>query len=461
MRLYAVRSAALLLAVTGIGAAGAEAQGYGVYEHDACVMGRSGTGVAAPCSASSIFFNPAGIATLAGRNNLQVGVTIIAPRNSYTDSLTGVTTDGVENNIPVPTVFFTRQLNSRWTVGLGVNAPYGLVSEWPEDSPGRFLSYFAELKAVYVQPTIAYTMSPRVWLGAGVDIVRGSVELRQRVDLASQTTVTPSGATITLGQLGIPQGTDFADAHVEGSGTGYGAHFGILARPWDWISVGARALTRINLDIEGDATFEPYPTGITLPSGNPFGVPGGTPLDAVVASQFSSGKLIPQRGRTEVPLPEQIVLGVALRPIYGVTLLADYQYVNWSAFKVLPFDLDSIQRTFTENYRSTSGWRGAVELEPTQKLTLRGGVLWHDAAAPPETVTPLLPEGARIEGTAGVGLRLSPRMRLDAAYQYIRQETRRGRVVDAPEGQIPTRALNTGVYRGTAKLYGVSLAYTF
>ena len=45
----------------------AVAQGFSVNEHGSCVMGRAGTGVALPCNdASSILFNPAGIAGTLG-----------------------------------------------------------------------------------------------------------------------------------------------------------------------------------------------------------------------------------------------------------------------------------------------------------------------------------------------------------------------------------------------------------
>lgn len=456
MRRNAVLSAVAFVSAVTVTATRADAQGYGVYEHDACMMGRAGTGVAAPCDASTVHFNPAGIVGGGARWNAQLGATIIAPRGGFTDSATGVTTPSTKNNIPVPTLFVTRQLNARWAVGVGVNAPYGLISEWPNTFSGRFLAYRAELKAIYFQPTVAFSVSPRVQIGAGVDFVHATVEVRQRVDLSSQVAT----GTTTFGQLGIPTGTDFADANVSGSGNGLGAHFGILMKPWDWVSVGARALTRVTVDIEGTADFSRYPTGITLAAGNPFGVPAGTPLDSVVTSAFSGALFSGQGGRTTIPMPEQVVVGVAVRPVTGVTLLADYQYVNWRAFQVLPFDLDSAgSSTLHEDYRATSGWRGGIELAPTDKVTLRGGMLWHSAAAPAQTVTPLLPEGARIEGTAGLGLQLSPRLRLDVAYQYVRQQDRRGRVVDAPEGSVPTTALNSGLYKSTANLYGASLAF--
>ena len=44
------------------GAAPASAQGFGVYEQGACMMGRGGAGVADPCpDGSGVFFNPAAL----------------------------------------------------------------------------------------------------------------------------------------------------------------------------------------------------------------------------------------------------------------------------------------------------------------------------------------------------------------------------------------------------------------
>src|SRR5256885_15663540 len=43
------------------------AQGFGIFEQNTCTMGRGGTAAGAPCAdGSAIFFNPAGVAGLAG-----------------------------------------------------------------------------------------------------------------------------------------------------------------------------------------------------------------------------------------------------------------------------------------------------------------------------------------------------------------------------------------------------------
>jgi long-chain fatty acid transport protein len=463
MRRNAVLSAAVLGAILVL-APRARAQGYGVYEHGTCVMGRAGTGVAAPCSGGSpIFYNPAGIVGGENKWAVEVGGTRISPRYQFRDSLTGVTTPAVEINPLVPHVYVTRQITSRWAAGLGVFAPYGLRSEWPTTFSGRFLAYVADLKSIYIQPTVAFAVSPRVSIGVGLDYVHMSVELQQRVDLSSQVaTIGPGNVPITFGMLGIPVGTDFADATVKGSGNGTGAHFGILLKPWDWLSVGGRVLTRVRVNGAGTANFTPYATNIVLPAGNPLGVPGGTPLDAVVASAFQTKLYSGQAVHTRLPNPEQLVVGVALKPTHDVTLLADYQYVNWGVFDVLGLDFDSAgSRTVREDYRATSGWRGAIEIQPTSRLQVRGGLLTHDAAAPSQTVTPLLPEAARVEGTLGASYWVTPKMRLDIAYQYIRQQDRRGRVGEYSDGRPPDVALNNGLYTSTAKLYGASLAVWF
>ena len=66
----------------------ARAQGFGLYEQGACMMGRAGAGVAAPCDdGSSAFFNPAGLALDTG-TVISAGITGIAPRGTFTDSTT-------------------------------------------------------------------------------------------------------------------------------------------------------------------------------------------------------------------------------------------------------------------------------------------------------------------------------------------------------------------------------------
>ncbi|HKC40645.1 MAG TPA: hypothetical protein VKC15_13965, partial [Gemmatimonadales bacterium] len=61
------------------------AQGFGVYEHNTCAMGRAGVAAASPCAdGSAIFFSPAGLAGLSG-SHFSLCVTLIGAQGGFTD----------------------------------------------------------------------------------------------------------------------------------------------------------------------------------------------------------------------------------------------------------------------------------------------------------------------------------------------------------------------------------------
>lgn len=458
MRRNAVQIAAGVLVAIALCATSAQAQGYSVYEHDACAMGRAGAGVASPCAGgSAIFFNPAGIVTgQAGRWNVSSGVTMIPPRGSWVPDGGGTATDLVENNIPVPNVYVTRQIGSRFAVGVGMFAPYGLTTEWPTTSPGRFLSYKATIKGIYIQPTIAFRVNPRIQVGAGFDIVRSAVDLKQRVDASSL----PLSATATFAAIGIPVGTDVADVRMHGTGTAYAAHFGIIFRLNDALSLGARYMTGTTIEGTGYAGFTQVATGLRLLGPLSATLLTGTPIDNIVAAQFGAGgSMVTQTVTAEIPMPSQLVVGFNLRAMTGLHLMADVQLTNWSAFEQLPLTLGVAgPRILYENYVNTVGFRAALEYAVTPKLNVRGGFLMHGAAAPDHTVTPLLPEAARKEVVIGAGYQLNSGIRIDAAYQIIKQADRAGRVADwTPDNQVP----NTGTYKFSANLLGIGASFAF
>lgn len=433
------------------------AQGFGVYEHGTCTMGRSGTAAASPCNdGSAIFFNPAGLASITG-TRASLGGTLILPSGGFTRDITGTTTDAPSQSYLVPNVFLSHRLNENTGVGIGVYAPYGLGTKWPNDQSfeGRFLGYKTLLKSIYVQPTIGYQLSDRLKLGIGLAYIHSTVELHQRADLSTQPV---PGQAFTFAALGIPAYTDFADAALDASGNGWAINFGAILKLSDQLSIGGHWLTRSTIEYEGDANFEPVATGLTLPAGNPLSLPAGTPVDNLVAPQFLPGAALSDGpATTEITMPPQGSLGLAWKANDQWTFLADYQLVVWGWFAAISLDFANAgtpDLTLYEGYKDTHGFRFGTEYQYSPKLTFRGGYLYHTAAAPIQTVTPLLPEGARNEFTLGLGVNLNDNLHADFGYQYILQNDRRGRVHDASIG-------NTGLYTFTAHLLGAGLVYTF
>ncbi|HVX89099.1 MAG TPA: outer membrane protein transport protein [Gemmatimonadales bacterium] len=439
--------------------AGLAAQGYGIYEHSACMMARAGTGVASSCGdGSAVFFNPAGILG-SGKGVLSAGATVIMPRGGFTSDISGTTTDLKKLNFVIPHLYWTRDLGADYAVGFGVFAPYGLTTEWPTTFEGRFLGYRSKIQSIYLQPTFAARVSPTLTVGAGLDYSLVSVNLRQRADLYS-TTLAPG---VTGGNLGFQKGTDFADVDLEGDGNGIGFNVGVTWKAHPRVSVGARYLSQQNIYIDqADANITQIQTGLVLAAGNPLGLPAGTPVDAVVAPQFTgTGALVDQKGSTRLTFPDQFTVGATFTATQQLRVLADVQWVHWKKFETLALQFERLpQRIIQESYENSTGVRLGAEYDLGTRYMFRAGVLSHGAAAPDQTVTPNLPEGPRSEFTAGLGAQLTPTVHLDLAYQYIDQADRRGRTTDGGLAQ-PTAAVNNGLYTFNAHLVGATLTYKF
>jgi long-chain fatty acid transport protein len=422
-------------------------------------MGRAGTGVASPCDdGSAMFFNPAGIANSPkGRTQISIGGVFIAPSGGFTQDATGLSSDLNDRVFPVPALFLTHGFSDRVAAGLGVFAPYGLTTDWPKDAIGRFSAYKSVIRNIYVQPTVAAKLGKYLRVGAGFDVNFLHLELNQRVDLSEQNTTTPG---VTFGNLGIPTGTDFADAKITGSKTGFGFHVGATIHPTDRLSFGVRYLSRQTIDnIDGDAEFTQVNTGILIPPGSPLiaalGVPAGTPMDAILAPQFQAGgSLVDQGGATGIRLPEQLSLGVAFQATDRLQLLFDYGTQNWKVWDEVVLDFEVLGQTvLPQEFKRTHAYRFGGEYDLGRSV-VRAGFLTHTGAAPDDNVTSTLPEGGRTEFTVGFGTGLGRSGHVDLAYQYIDQADRRGR---SREAGTP----NDGIYEFKAHLFGATFTWNF
>lgn len=446
----------------------AAAQGFGIYEHGTCTMARAGAAVAEPCDdGSAMFFNPAGLTSTDGLT-ISAGGTLISAFGDFTADADGEEFDLDNDPIPVPHGFVAYGVDDRLAVGLGVFVPYGLETKWPSDRAtgfeGRFDGYDNSLQSIYVQPTVAYRPTEWLSLGAGLDVVVSTVELNRRLDLSRQAI---PGAGVTFGELGIPPRTDFADANLDADpSTGVGGNFGVQVRATEQLTFGARYTTQVTIDYEGDAGFEQVSTGLVVPTDLELDgttIPAGTPWDQVVAPLFQpGGTLGDQAVSTSITMPDQLVAGVAVRPDERLLLEVDWQWVDWSDFDRIVIDLERAPDTERiQNYEDTHGVRIGGEYDLDRTFDLRAGYLLHGAAAPDETVTPLLPEARRNEFTVGLGVQVTPVVSVDASYQHIAQDDRRGRVANPPPGEAPTTSLNSGLYGFGAHLFATTVTLDF
>lgn len=449
--------ALLLLAMPAV----ASAQAFGLNEIGACALGRGFAVTSAPCDdGSSIYWNPGAVPAKAGWI-LSGGAAIIALKGDFTHDSTF---KRYESDIPTTAVpeFFATYRKDRFAYGLGVYVPYGLTSQWGDDFPGRFAAKKASLQTVYIQPNVAYAISDNWSFGGGLVIGHSSVELIQAIDLSSQN---PQPG-VTFGQLGIAKYTEFGRATLKGSAMAYGFDIGVhgkFAKDWQ---AGARLLSQLSFNYDNaDATFTQTPTGLVLAANNPLGAPAGTPVDALVASQFTTGALVSQKVSTAIRHPAQFQVGVGYSGYTNTTLSIDYAYVGWKSFNQLPVDFQgpAPDRVLVEDYNNTSSIRLGAERRFSPGTALRLGFTASASAAPPETVTPLLPEQDRELAMIGGSLPLFSGLVLDATYSRIFTPGSRGRVDERTPGMTSAQALalSNGAYTLNANIVSLGLKYSF
>jgi long-chain fatty acid transport protein len=462
MTLHRALPYALSLMLLGLPAASG-AQAFGLNEIGSCALARGFAATAQPCDdASSIYWNPGALPQTPGFS-FYGGAAIIRINGSFTRDTTFSKFDADVPTQYVPHVFLNYRGAGKLAYGIGAYVPFGLTSQWRDDFPGRFEAKKASLKTLYVQPNVAYQLTDNWSVGGGPIYGHSTVELVQAADLA---TVEAAPGT-TFGQLGVAKGTEFAQARVKGSANGFGFTLGVqgkLTPVWDF---GLRFLSQVSFKYDNaDATFEQRNTGLVLAANNPLGLPANTPVDALVAPQFTgTGALTPQKASTVIRHPAQIQAGFAYTGLPATTLSFDYAYVGWRSFQTLPitFSGGAPSRVLTEEYNNSSSIRVGIEHHGKTGLALRAGAAAATSAAPDQTVTPLLPEMDRGYGMLGAGFPVFGRFGLDAAYAHIFTSGRRGRIDERPASasSADALALNSGFFSLDANVFSLSLKASF
>lgn len=467
MRLHHATRYLVAVIVAGVPAV-AHAQGYGLNEIGSCAVARGSANTSAPCAdASLIFWNPAALTSIKGNAGL-VGISGIGVNGDFTQD---TTLRRFKANVPwefPPSLFWGHHdPASKLAYGIGAYVPYGLTSQWPDTFPGRFSALKAKVQTIYGQPTVAYQFSQNWSVGVGVIIAHSSLELKQALDLST----VQAAPGVTFGQLGITRGTEFGRVSAKGDAWSFGGTVAVQGKLSPNWQAGLRVLSPVKFNYTGDATFSQTSTGLVLAGPIPPSIPAGTEIDALVGPQFQTGgALVPQGIETELTHPAQVQAGVTYSGFANTGISVEYEWIGWSAFKELPVTFTgaaaSNSRKLIEDYNNTSVLRVGADHRLTgtgfaNGLNVRGGFSLATSAAPPETVTPLLPEQDRYTLNAGIGLPISTRWALDASYAYVGTWGARGRIGERTSLSQTAQQLNTGWYRLSANIFSIAIKATY
>ncbi|MDZ7787758.1 MAG: outer membrane protein transport protein [Halofilum sp. (in: g-proteobacteria)] len=82
----------------------------------------------------------------------------------------------------VPNFYYSTPLNDTVSFGFGINAPFGLTSEYDDDWVGRYHATNSELQTININPSIAFQATDKLSLGFGVNYQSIDATLENEVD---------------------------------------------------------------------------------------------------------------------------------------------------------------------------------------------------------------------------------------------------------------------------------------
>lgn len=391
-----VATLALCSALTAFANNDAQAAGFYIQEQSVAGLGSAFSGSTTSIdNASALYYNPAAITNLEG-SNVQAGAHILAPHADLTNTGStenivlggGAITGGDGGNpyspTPVPNGYFSKQLNDRYWVGLGVSAPFGLANEYEHTWFGRYDSIKTELTVIDIQPTVAMKVTDNLSIGGGINLQHADAELTNAVSDAVQ-------------GIGILKGDDWT----------IGYSIGAQYEPIEGTVLGASYRSGISHTLEGKAIVQ----GTAV---NDFSIDGEAALD----------------------LPDIATFGVSQDIGDKWTLMGQATWFGWKNFQdITTIAQEAINTTggggvinlvagnqissVVQNYDDTWAFSVGAEYEHSEDWTFRAGMQFDETPTNDQFRTSRTPDGDRTWLSGGFTHKVSDTIDFDLAGTYI------------------------------------------
>lgn len=389
--------ASALLAMSG----SAAASGFALIEQSASGMGNAFAGGAASAEdASTIFFNPAGMSRLDGKQ-IVVAAHAIRPSAKFTNTasttaLLQTTLGGAGGDAGdwalVPNAYFAMEVNPQMSFGLGVNVPFGLQTNYDATWMGRFQAVKSKLETINLNPSISYQVNDSFSVGAGLNYQQIKGDLSAAVNYSAAAFV--AGGAPLLGAIG-GAGVE-GQSLIKGTDSAWGYNLGMLFNPNPDTRIGLAYRSKIKYNLAGTVTFTNRPALLAA------GIPDGNVSLAIdMPDSFSASAFHRLNGKWDI--------------------MADATWTGWSVLQQLKIDRTNGTNLLTvpENWRDT--WRVSVGANHhyNDQWTARVGLAYDQAPVSDAFRTARIPDSDRTWLALGGQYKPSRESAIDFGYAHL------------------------------------------
>lgn len=398
-------AAAAVMAVCA--ASAAHAAGFMLTEQSAGALGRAYAGAGVDgTDISGVYYNPATM-TLHPGTAIQAGFVAVGLDLAF-EGNDGVTTEnGQYNTQAIPHGYISHQLTDSVWLGLAMTVPFGMGTEYKDDWAWGSRGISAEVLTFDFNPNVAWKISDKLSLGAGMSIQYASADLKLSMD---------------------PQNPGKMTSEVDADSLAWGFNVGLMWSPLENLRFGLSYRSRINHNADGD--LEIRQGGNSLPLMDATATIS-TPAWAMATAAWDVNDLL--------------------------SLYATFRWTDWSSFKELTIESvrsNTIHNEWQDTYLVSVG----ADLRFTNWWTFRAGIGYETSAVDdPKYRTAIIPDADRLWLALGSSFKATENMQIDVSAAWLHGIGERNLWdTDTAGGKEVGKFEDLDAY-----LFGVQLVYKF
>ncbi|MFH2139482.1 MAG: outer membrane protein transport protein [Pseudomonadota bacterium] len=415
------------------------ASGFALIEQGSGLGNAFAGGAASAEDAATVFYNPAGMSRL-DDSQISVGGAFIKPSAQYSGTISGLAplqtagtgTGGDAGGMAfVPNMYYTRQIDDKMHAGIGINAPFGLQTDYDATWMGRFQAVKSKIQTINLNPSISYDVSDTLSVGAGLSYQHISGELTNRVNYSAAIYQATSGATAIPNLEGL--------STLTGSDSGWGYNFGALFNLSPKTRVGAAYRSQIKYKLSGDVKFANRPAALAaaLPD-------QAVTLDITMPDSFSMSAVHQYGDKLEV--------------------MADATWTGWSVFKTLDVKKTngtSLGAATPENWKDT--WRVSVgtSYHYSEQWTARAGLAFDQAPVSDAYRTVRIPDADRTWLALGGQYKTGQAGTIDFGYAHLFVKSGVMNQSASANADLAGKGYLVGSYSSSVDIVSVQYGYKF
>lgn len=413
-------AAAAVMAVCA--ASAAHAAGFMLTEQSAGSLGRAYAGVGVDgTDISGVYYNPATM-TLHPGTQIQAGFVAVGLDLAFEGSgdYDGVTENGQYNTQAIPHGYISHQLSDNMWVGLAMTVPFGMGTEYANDWKLNKRGISAEVLTFDFNPNVAWKVSDKLSLGAGMSIQYASADLKMRKEA----------------QPGIG-----FDSEVDADSIAWGFNVGLMWSPLDNLRFGVSYRSKINHNADGDLTLD-----------NP-------------SSYFPVMEMMQTYDATATISTPAWAMATAAWDVNDLlSLYATFRWTDWSSFDELVIDggtfmgQQPVGDTVPNKWQDTYLFSVGADLRFTNWWTFRAGIGYETSPIDdPRFRTAIIPDADRWWFALGSSFQATDNMQIDVSAAWLHGTGERDLYDSYEEGAEKAGRFD----KLDAYLLGVQLVYKF